>query len=520
MGLRTRVFLYIGSVIILLFLAVYALISSSIKSDFLELEQREMEKNIARVTDALNNEVDNLSVKVSDWGQWDDTYQFTQDRNQEFTDSNLQNVSIETLRLNFVVILNNDREVLFKKQIDAAGEPVPFLDSFERYLTAHPFLMEHPDGRSAHKGVFLLPEGALVAVTRAVTTSDGEAPVNGTIVFAYFIDDALVAKLSEITHLKIEHALYQSAATQMRFEDAFKRLSLADPMFVETRPDTDKTINGYALIKDITNEPALFFRVETERDLYQKGLDSLAFFSRMLMVISVVFVLMMFSLFEWLVLRKIVYLKQEVGRVTKEGGDGTQITLSGKDEFTDLAEGINTMLQSLHDADVNRRETEKRFRTVADSAPVMIWMSDTEKKNTYVNKVWLDFTGRSLEEEVGEGWKADIHPDDLKTTDSVYETAFARQQPFSMEYRLRRKDGTYSWVFARAIPHFTADGVFLGYVGSCVDITERKEAEAQKQSQITELEKVNRIMVERELKMIELKKEIKALKSQHALPLV
>lgn len=118
-----------------------------------------------------------------------------------------------------------------------------------------------------------------------------------------------------------------------------------------------------------------------------------------------------------------------------------------------------------------------------------------------------------MEHELGTGWKADIHPDDLKMSDSMYEAAFALQKPFNVEYRLRRKDGSYGWVFSRAIPHFSVDGVFLGYIGSCVDITERKEVEEQRRGYIEEIESLNRIMVEREIKMIELKKKIKQMES-------
>jgi PAS domain S-box-containing protein len=124
------------------------------------------------------------------------------------------------------------------------------------------------------------------------------------------------------------------------------------------------------------------------------------------------------------------------------------------------------------------RESEKRFRLVADTAPVMIWMSGTNKLCTYFNTQWLNFTGKSIESEVGNGWAEGAHPEDLKTCLQTYRAAFDRRESFNMVYRLRRYDGEYRWVQDFGVPRFNQEGSFAGYIGSCVDITERTLAEA------------------------------------------
>lgn len=123
------------------------------------------------------------------------------------------------------------------------------------------------------------------------------------------------------------------------------------------------------------------------------------------------------------------------------------------------------------------RESEERFRVMADTAPVMIWMSGTDKLCTYFNKPWLNFTGRTLDEEMGDGWSEGVHPDDRQHCLNTYLAAFDARRDFSMEYRLRRHDGEYRWIIDTAIPRLTSDGTFAGYIGSCMDITERKRAE-------------------------------------------
>lgn len=123
------------------------------------------------------------------------------------------------------------------------------------------------------------------------------------------------------------------------------------------------------------------------------------------------------------------------------------------------------------------REGEERFRLMADTAPALVWMSGTDKLCTFFNKGWLDFTGRSMEQELGEGWSSGVHPDDLERCLGTYSLAFDARKNFNMEYRLRRSDGQYYWIADYGVPRFGSDGTFLGYIGSCIDITDLKLSE-------------------------------------------
>lgn len=128
-------------------------------------------------------------------------------------------------------------------------------------------------------------------------------------------------------------------------------------------------------------------------------------------------------------------------------------------------------------AEDSLRESEQRFRLVANAAPVMIWMSGPDKLCTYFNEPWLKFTGRSIEAELGNGWADSVHPDDLQACWESYAKAFDRQEPFNIEYRLRRHDGEYRWVFDTGVARFSPYGSFAGYIGSCIDVSDRKLAE-------------------------------------------
>jgi PAS domain S-box-containing protein len=145
-------------------------------------------------------------------------------------------------------------------------------------------------------------------------------------------------------------------------------------------------------------------------------------------------------------------------------------------------------------------EGEERFRTIANSTRVMIWMAGPDKLRDWFNQPWLDFTGRTMEQELGYGWAEDLHPDDLERFLAVYDSSFDLRREFSIEYRLRRCDGEFRWILAHGVPRLDAKGGFEGFVGSCIDIDDRKRAEeelhrlleAQRQDR-EELEVMNRI---------------------------
>ncbi len=126
-------------------------------------------------------------------------------------------------------------------------------------------------------------------------------------------------------------------------------------------------------------------------------------------------------------------------------------------------------------------ESEARFRTMADAAPVLIWTAGLDMRCSYVNRAWEVFTGRSLEEERDYGWLGGVHPDDRDLCASVFDAAFEARAPYELESRLRRHDGTYRWVLDHGAPRFSPDGAFTGFIGAVIDVHDRR-AEATRRA--------------------------------------
>ena len=169
-------------------------------------------------------------------------------------------------------------------------------------------------------------------------------------------------------------------------------------------------------------------------------------------------------------------------RIVRPNGEERIVLESGQPKYDSqqkLVSIVGTLLDITEQRRVERvlRESEDRFRTMADGAPVMMWMSGVDKLCTDFNRGWLAFTGRSIEQELGNGWTEGVHPDDFQKCIAIYVEAFDKRHPFSMEYRLRRYNGEYHWINDSGSPRFLADGTFAGYIGCCVDIHDRKAAE-------------------------------------------
>ncbi|NBR30279.1 MAG: PAS domain S-box protein, partial [Betaproteobacteria bacterium] len=141
--------------------------------------------------------------------------------------------------------------------------------------------------------------------------------------------------------------------------------------------------------------------------------------------------------------------------------------------------GITTISRDISEqkaAERTLREQEQHFRTVVNSGSAMIWTSGIDGGRNFFNDQWLRFTGRSMEQDAGDGWRAAVHPDDVDYFVRQYNAAFARREHFEADYRLRRADGVYRWIHAEVSPRFDSLGEFLGYIGFCVDVTEKKAA--------------------------------------------
>jgi PAS domain S-box-containing protein len=147
------------------------------------------------------------------------------------------------------------------------------------------------------------------------------------------------------------------------------------------------------------------------------------------------------------------------------------------DEILELRQRLSQLEQIVGRTDHNPQHlAESRFRALADAAPVMIWLADTDALRVFCNRAWLDFRARTREQEAGNGWTDGVHSDDRDLCLETYLKSFSARQSFRIQYRLRRHDGEFRWVEDCGVPRLELDGAFSGFMGICVDITEQRRS--------------------------------------------
>ncbi|NVN91028.1 MAG: PAS domain-containing sensor histidine kinase [Desulfuromonadales bacterium] len=177
-----------------------------------------------------------------------------------------------------------------------------------------------------------------------------------------------------------------------------------------------------------------------------------------------------------------------------ELGDGTHLFETTKLAVRDQAGEISAICGITSDVTERRRmetrlsESQQRLDTIANTSPALIWMAGLDKGCIWFNETWLAFTGRTLEQESGNGWAEGVHPEDFDRCLKIYIDSFEARESFAMEYRLRRHDGEYRWIYDQGQPRYDATGAFCGYIGSCLDVSDRVEALAKLHQKNAEIE--------------------------------
>jgi PAS domain S-box-containing protein len=488
MTLRRKTLFIIGAtfygVIILLFF-----ISRNILLDsFLELEKQNTVQNTEHVLSILSQESANLEATAGDWAAWDDTYAFIEDADTEYVESNLVDGTFIELRLNLMVFVNSAGQIVFSKAFDLNNEKeIPVPQSLQGHLATGDILLTHPDEGSSVSGVVLLPESPVLVASRPILTSQGEGPIRGTLVMGRYLDAAEIERLAEATRMPL--TLYEFNAPQLPPDFRAARSSLSTESPISVRPIDEQSVAGYALVEDIYGKPVLVLRADMPRDIYQQGQTTVSYLILSIVGVGLLFGLGTILLLERQVLSRLFRLSKSVMSIGTSGDLSARVAIEGEDEISNLASTINGMLGALQQSEQELRESEERYRLLAENVTDVIWTTDTNLKFTYISPSVTSRLGYSVEEAMSLSWEELLTPSSFK----AFKKAFgeiggvknAEQEGVSwsrtMELELKRRDGATAWLEITSTFLHGADGKPIGFVGVGRDITERKQAEEKLQ---------------------------------------
>jgi sensor domain CHASE-containing protein len=260
MTLRQKTLLSISLAFLALIAVLYVALSHILLNGYAAVEEASARDNVQRVRRVLDADIETLDRVASDWGGWNDTYTFVQGKNSGYKDVELNDETLAQLVINAVVFVNNAGRIVYATGFDSeTSKKAPVPQGLRKHLAPGSWLLRHPDIGSAKTGILALPEGPMMVASRPILTSNKQGPIQGTILFGRFLNEAELQRLSELTHFAVSVEMLNGSRSPVSVNT------------VVARPLSEETLGGYTLVNDVYNKPALLLHVEMPRDIYRQG---------------------------------------------------------------------------------------------------------------------------------------------------------------------------------------------------------------------------------------------------------
>ena len=358
----------------------FAFVEKDLVSRFEEVENNDARKNVQRVVDALDATIDNISTKLADWAQWDDTYRYVEDLNKQYSKSNLNEQSLAALKLNFMAIIHSSGRIVFSFAYDLeAGKKINVPEDLFDHLKKNDLLLSHRDPQGLVAGIVLLKQGPMMVASRPIVTSDYKGPIHGVVIFGQFLNDIALKRLADLTHLKIETQFYNTQSAAADFKEARSKIGEKTPIYI--RCAGSDTISGYATISDIYQKPVLLAKVNIPREIFQQGQRTLREVRdqgrvTLITLVSgvsaagVVLGIVILLVLEVLVLARLGRLSFSSYSIGTSKDFTARVSVEGKDELAKLGLSINGMLESLSQTHSEIEKYNAEIRLLMNSVPV------------------------------------------------------------------------------------------------------------------------------------------------------
>ncbi len=344
MSLRRKTLLAIGLTSAGLSVLLLALAQIILLKGFDRLQEEAVQQNMLRVHNVITNEIANLDSFAGDWGYWDDTYQYVQDKNAEYVISNLNDASISNLKVNFFLYTDISDHMVFGEAFDLKDDrPMAIPADLAPQGELLKPVLNLPDLESNNTGILLSSEGPMMVAARSILTSQRAGPAAGKLVFGRFLDQTKINAFAEQTQLTIDIRPISSEDLPAEFADARAALlsSSASEVIYTLQ---NETAEGFGVLNDITGKPTLILKMGMPNSIYQQGQHTVLYFVIALFIAGLTFGAVVMWLLEKIVLSRLGYLNKRVNEIASSNTLSERIRMDGKDELSSLTATINNSL--------------------------------------------------------------------------------------------------------------------------------------------------------------------------------
>ncbi|MFA4824591.1 MAG: PAS domain S-box protein [Methanoregula sp.] len=471
MKLQQKTALIFIALLIILMTLVCVFSSIVILSSYADLEQQYTAKDLQQAVTRIDDETNSLSTIVSDWGPWDDSYNFVKGTKPDFIITNLAPDTFNNLRVNVIIITNRNGDILYSGAYNFSSRMmVTVPDDLVDQLGPKKPLLDLSDPRGATQGLILLADHPMIIVSRPIVRTDFSGEPQGVVIMGRYIDSEEVNRLARLTRPSLTFFRVDDPALPPDLLHNLQEQKSGDKGIIQLIDRN--TIVGYALLKDIYGRDALILGISDPRSIYQQGLLTTFRFIGIILIAGLVFGLFVMFLLDKLVLCRLNRLVMQVHDIGNRTRKSDRVEIGGEDEFSGLAWEINRMLDTIDTVRHKVQVSETRFRELAELLPQIIFEIDTEGNLLYINKAGAEqfrITEKMIEQ--GINISGFLSHENIEQMKRELEAVTAGSPSLGEVYTIQRPDGTFLEEIISTSP-IKKEGKVTGFRGIVVDVTE------------------------------------------------
>ena len=477
-SLRTKTLVIVLAALVGLVGGLYVLSRAVLMRGFSRLESDFAAQNLARAASALSNEVETLQHTTEQYADLDQTYAYLRGSEPEKVRAEFPSRTFEQLRVNFIVVLDNQGRKVFSDGFNLAAmerKPVP-RDLYD-HLQAGSTLFGGPQSATDVSGIVMLTSGPVLVDSSAILMSNSEGPPAGRLIMGRFLDADETVRLGGMTHMPVDIERFDPSGPADDFRAAANTITGQQVTLVH--PYGKGQLAAYQELLDVYGKPAVILRVLLPRTIYQEGQNSLLQFLLLLLAAGLVFGAVTMYMLERFVVSRVAALSDDITQIGASGDLGARLKVSGRDELANLGDTINGMLEDLERVQNERQEERARLAVMVEKIPAVLWTANADLKIASAMGAGLETLGFREREAAGLSLPAFFATDDpeLPAIAAHRQALSGESVAFDMTWKERRFE-------AHVQPLRDPEGNIQGVIGVALDVTDRERLTAQlRQSQ-------------------------------------
>lgn len=479
MKIRVRILTTLIILFLIFMISFYFVSYKYLLGNIKENERENLKNKLHEIGMSLDIETDNLKTLTGDWAKWNDTYEFIEKRNKEYEDNNLDDNSLNNLKIDLFLLYDNNNNLVSSKIKEIGDSFIKINDeqkkTLEKYLGA---LLNLKDKSYEVSGLIIFNGKPMLISSRAVTDSQNTMPKNGTLIMGRYIGPEMINRINKMFNCRVS---FIPQSSKIVSEDIKSKLEI-DDLFIKSESKNEITV--YRKVNDVLNNTAFYLVVKADRFMYLQGLNSIKFYIIFLSIICVTIIIFFYFFISKNIIKPIENMSEDLREIALDEYDKGLVVQYGNEELSNLGEDINRMLSRIYQYNKDVSESEKKLNMVLDGSNSGYFEYDIENDILNVSdKVFeiLGYENAEFESVSIDEWKKRIDPEDYNHVYGSFKRMIMGYiYDNHLEYRFKIKNNEYKWVYTQGkIVEYNENNLPKKMLGIIMDIEDKKNMEKE-----------------------------------------